>query len=85
MLVRARDAQVFFGAYDPHARPASVGERLFGLLPAAKAALPAGDFRDWAAIDAWAVQIAAALTCEHTGLQSPQGRVGARHPPRLDA
>jgi menaquinone-dependent protoporphyrinogen oxidase len=84
-LVRARGAQVFFGAYDPHARPATVGERLFALLPAANAGRPAGDFRDWAAIDAWTVQIAAALTCEHTGLQSPQGRVGARHAPRLDA
>ena len=84
-LVRARGAQVFFGAYDPHARPATVGERLFALLPAAKAALPSGDFRDWATIDAWAAQIAAALTCEHTGLQSPQGRVEARHSPRLDA
>ena len=84
-LVRARGAQVFIGAYDPHARPATVGERLFALLPAAKAALPAGDFRDWAAIDAWAAQIAAALNCEHTGLQSPQGRVEARHSPRLDA
>ena len=85
VLVRARGAQVFFGAYDPNARPATVGERLFALLPAAKAALPAGDFRDWAAIDAWAAQIAAALTCEHTGLQSPQGRVETRHSPRLDA
>ena len=85
VLVRARGAQVFFGAYDPHARPATVGERLFALLPAAKDALPAGDFRDWAAIDAWAAQIAAALTCEHTGLQSPQGRVEARPSPRLDA
>lgn len=85
-LVRARGAEVFFGAYDPHARPATVGERLFALLPAAKAALPAGDFRDWASIDAWATQIAAALSCEHTGLPSSQGRVGApRHAPRLDA
>ncbi len=85
-LVRARGAQVFFGAYDPQARPATVGERMFGLLPAAKAALSAGDFRDWPTIDAWAASIAAALTCEHTGLQSSQGGVGAsRLAPRLDA
>ena len=85
-LVRARGAQVFFGAYDPHARRTTVSERVFALLPAAKAGLPAGDFRDWATIDAWAAQIAAALTCEHTGLQSSQARVRARrHAPRLDA
>jgi len=84
-LVRARGVQVFFGAYDPQARPASVGEHVLALLPAGKAALPAGDFRDWPAIDAWAAQIAAALNCEHTGLQSIQGRVEARHGPRLDA
>jgi menaquinone-dependent protoporphyrinogen oxidase len=84
-LVRARGAQVFFGAYDPHARPATVGERLFALLPAAKAALPAGDFRDWVAIDDWAHQIAAALTCERTGLPSTRAGAGTRHAPRLDA
>ena len=84
-LVRARGARVFPGAYDPDARPASVGERLFALIPAAKVGLPAGDFRDWPAIDDWATQIAAALCCEHTGLQSPNGRVEARQAPRLDA
>jgi menaquinone-dependent protoporphyrinogen oxidase len=85
-LVRARGEQVFFGAYDPHARPASVGERMFALLPAAKAALPAGDFRDWPAIDAWAAQIAAALTCKETGLPSSPGSASVRpHARRLDA
>ena len=84
-LVRARGVQVFFGAYDPKAPPATVGERMMALLPAGKAALPAGDFRDWPAIDAWAAQIAAALNCEQTGLQSVQGKVEARHAPRLDA
>ncbi len=28
------------------------------LLPAARSALPKGDFRDWPAIDAWADEIA---------------------------
>ena len=32
------------------------------LMPAARNAMPSGDFRDWPAIDAWADQIAAALT-----------------------
>ncbi len=84
-LVRARGVQVFFGAYDPNAPPATVGERMRALLPAGKAALPAGDFRDWPAIDAWAAQIAAALNCERTGLRSVQGRVATRQAPRLDA
>jgi menaquinone-dependent protoporphyrinogen oxidase len=84
-LVRARGTEVFLGAHGPHARPATVGERLFALLPAAKGALPTGDFQDWAAIDAWAQRVAAALSCEHTGLQSPQGRAGTRPAPRLDA
>lgn len=85
-LVRARGAKVFFGAYDPHAQPVTVGERMFALLPAARASMPAGDFRDWPAIDAWAAHIAAALNCEHTGLRSTQGRArSGRHAPRLDA
>jgi len=33
-------------------------------MPAARGALPAGDFRDWSAIDAWAAQIAAELGAE---------------------
>ena len=33
-------------------------ERLVRLMPAAKRALPAGDFREWDAIEAWARQIA---------------------------
>ena len=84
-LVRARGSQVFFGAYDPHAGPTTFGERLLAHLPAARAALPAGDFRDWDAIDAWAAQIAAELTCEHGRLPHPQGRPEVRQSPRLDA
>jgi menaquinone-dependent protoporphyrinogen oxidase len=30
-------------------------------MPAARKMLPTGDFRDWAAIDAWAREIARAL------------------------
>jgi menaquinone-dependent protoporphyrinogen oxidase len=36
-------------------------ERLVRLLPPVKKALPAGDFREWDAIDAWAREIAATL------------------------
>jgi menaquinone-dependent protoporphyrinogen oxidase len=43
---------------DPTARPAGLAERLVSLMPAARDALPTGDFRDWPAIDAWADGIA---------------------------
>lgn len=63
--IQPRDQRVFFGAYDPDAAPSGLAERLMGgfmrLAPAARDALPAGDFRDWAAIEAWAGEIARAL------------------------
>ena len=68
-LLHPRGEQVFFGAYDPDASPAGLGERLVQHMPAARAALPAGDFRDWPAIDAWAAQIAAEL-----GTGEPRGQ-----------
>lgn len=60
-LLNAREEAVFFGAYDPQAPPIGIGEHVVRHLPGAKAALTAGDFRDWAAIDAWADKIAAEL------------------------
>lgn len=57
-LLQSRGEQVFFGAWDPDAPPVGLGERMLRHMPAAKDALPAGDFRDWAAIDAWATKIA---------------------------
>jgi menaquinone-dependent protoporphyrinogen oxidase len=61
-LLRPRGERVFFGAWDPDAPPVGIAERLMHLAPAGKDALPAGDFRDWPAIDAWAAEIAAELT-----------------------
>lgn len=61
-VVRPRGEQVFFGAYDPDAKPMGFAERLFlPLMPAVRNALPAGDFRDWEEIDAWADAIAREL------------------------
>jgi menaquinone-dependent protoporphyrinogen oxidase len=55
--IHPRDQRVFFGAYDPDAEPIGLLERLgarFTQMPAIREALPAGDFRDWPAIEAWA-------------------------------
>jgi menaquinone-dependent protoporphyrinogen oxidase len=64
-LVHPRDEHVFWGAYDPDAKPVglaeSLGQRILRLIPAARDALPAGDFRNWPEIEAWAELIAAQL------------------------
>ena len=59
-VVGARGHHVFFGALDP----ATLGfaERAIRKLPAARAGLPEGDFRDWDDVDAWAAEIAQELT-----------------------
>ena len=59
---RAREHKVLFGAWDASAKSIGLAERFMKLMPAARNAMPSGDFRDWPAIDAWADQIAAALT-----------------------
>lgn len=56
-----KDHRVFLGAFDPSDPPKVTSERLVRMLPAVKNALPAGDFRDWDAIEAWAREIAATL------------------------
>ena len=60
-----RERRVFFGAYDPDAAPVGMAEgvmaRFSRLVPAVRQALPAGDFRDWPAIGAWAEEIAREL------------------------
>lgn len=59
--VKARGHAVFFGAYDKDAEAIGVAERMMKLMPAARDALPSGDFRDWPEIEAWARAIAAEL------------------------
>jgi menaquinone-dependent protoporphyrinogen oxidase len=62
--IHPRDLRVFFGAFDPDARPIGLIERLaapFMRMPAVREALPAGDFRDWPAIETWADGIAGEL------------------------
>ena len=59
-----RDERVFFGKWDPTAPPIGLAERVgapFMRLAPIKSQVPGGDFRDWAAIEAWADGIAAEL------------------------
>jgi menaquinone-dependent protoporphyrinogen oxidase len=60
--INAREHRVFLGAFDPNDPPRSIQERLVRMMPAARRVLPAGDFREWDAIEAWAREIAAELT-----------------------
>lgn len=64
-MLHPRGEAVFFGAYDPDQPPIGLAERIVRHMPAAPDT-PAGDFRDWAAIDVWAEEIAASLAREST-------------------
>jgi menaquinone-dependent protoporphyrinogen oxidase len=59
--IHPRDHRVFLGAFDPKDPPKSLPERLVRLMPASNQILPAGDFREWDAIEAWAHEIGAEL------------------------
>ena len=57
--VRPIGHRVFFGAIDPEAL--TLPHRLIRKFPGAAEKIPAGDFRDWPEIEAWAREIARAL------------------------
>jgi menaquinone-dependent protoporphyrinogen oxidase len=59
-LVHPRGMQVFFGSWDPDTPLVGLAEQVVRRLPATKET-PAGDFRDWAAIDGWSDGIAREL------------------------
>jgi menaquinone-dependent protoporphyrinogen oxidase len=61
VAIHPRDHAVFEGAFDPNDTPRSMPERFLRIMPGSKNILPAGDFRDWARIEAWADEIAQAL------------------------
>jgi menaquinone-dependent protoporphyrinogen oxidase len=86
--IHARDHRVFFGAFDGRVKAVGFTERLALMLPAARAAFPDGDFRDWAEIEAWADGIAAALVpaprhSSLTGARRPASAGRRRPAPRL--
>ena len=56
-LVDIQGDHVFFGAWDPDAKPKGMAERFMRFMPAAKDGLPTGDFRDWDIIETWAGEI----------------------------
>lgn len=76
--VGPRDHRVFFGAYDPAARPLGFLERTFRLVPNNAAILAAGDFRDWGEIEAWAGAIGDELTLERERGDRETATAGAR-------
>ena len=60
--IRPRGTKVFYGKLDP-AR-LNMRDRFIRAMPGATELMPAGDFRDWEAIEAWA---------EHISLELPIG------------
>lgn len=57
--VHPREHRIFFGALDPARLPFKY--RALRKLPAARAALPEGDFRNWDDIEVWAGTVASSL------------------------
>lgn len=57
--INVREHKVFQGAFDPKDPPKALAERVVRIMPAAKAMLPTGDFREWDVIEAWARELAA--------------------------
>lgn len=69
--VNARDHRVFFGAYERDRKPIGLAERLadrlLSVMPAARNAMPTGDFRDWPEIEGWGAEIARDLNAVTAG------------------
>ena len=58
--IHPRDHHVFFGALDPGRL--TFAEKTLRKLPAARAMMPEGDFRDWTEVEVWARNIAQELS-----------------------
>jgi len=57
---RARSHAMFFGAWS-RGKPVGLAERFVARMPAARDAMPEGDFRDWDVIETWARSVAREL------------------------
>ena len=68
--LQPRGCRVFFGALTPDTL--GFGGRALRKLPAARAGLPEGDFRDWAEIDAWTEEIARDLAEGPVAVDRPE-------------
>ena len=68
--LEARGHTVFAGAWQRDARPIGFLETVMRAFPAAREALPAADYRDWPAVDAFATNVAGEL--------EPRARDGLR-------
>jgi menaquinone-dependent protoporphyrinogen oxidase len=79
--IHPRGHRVFFGVLDPGRL--GLGERALRKLPAARALMPEGDFRDWAQIEAWARVIAGDLALGTAGADASARTAGRPHDARL--
>ncbi len=67
--IHSRGDRIFFGALDPDGL--TLAERTVRRVPAGRALLPEGDFRNWEDIDAWAQAIARELSGPGAGTLEP--------------
>lgn len=82
-MIHPRGRAVFFGAFDPEAHPASLAEWLaqpFWRMASVRRAMPSGDFRNWAAIEAYADSIAHQLLHPRPPIHATGSEHPARHP-----
>lgn len=66
--INLRDHRIFFGALD--SKKLGFAHQMMRRLPAARAMLPEGDFRNWNDIEAWAISIAQELKAPSTTSRS---------------
>ena len=74
--IHPRDHHVFFGGLD--SSKLSLAHRMIRKLPAARAILPEGDFRNWMDIEVWAMSITRALEALQTPRNAPIMMMGAK-------
>lgn len=76
--IKPRDHRVFFGALDPDKLGFSY--KMMRKLPAARAIMPEGDFRDWNDIEVWANGVAGELAALQASSGTTSKTTGAERP-----